>query len=512
MADVQQCLRCGREADWSEATCLGCGTTLTVDVRLLTIPPEARVRYELAKRLSTLPGLKVDLGAQLKTAAPLLAHGVTRALAAEVGRVLSRGGLEFEVLPCAASVRPSSSPDPRPRARTPALVPVLLVLLVGVAVALGLLALRTSPAAQDALRELATKSSETVRAVTAEPVSLKDAVQSVVSVRCGKSLGSGFFVSPHTVVTNHHVLCPEDERPRLVLANGTEASAAVVAGDEKHDLALLSTQVEGRPLQLADAASAELGSQVAIIGNPQGLDFTVHRGTLSFVGRATGGVGYLQIDGSINPGNSGGPVLDARGRVIGVVNARLRNADGIGFAVPANYLVAGPQPLWKDGPRSLLTEAWADFDRRTRDSEGAPLTSAKQPSVPTSFELLLVGASWLRFGRGATPQIQAVVVTTDAQPESRRWVLHLMNRDEPLCDLLRTSTVAWVRLESTDPNLDRALAQELVAHQLDRHLYVGVMVLEWSSCPGAWAHAPAELSLELPGASKPYDRTGIRRN
>lgn len=46
----------------------------------------------------------------------------------------------------------------------------------------------------------------------------------------------------------------------------------------------------------------------------------------------------LQTDTPINPGNSGGPLIDERGAVAGVVVAKMRLADGLGFAIPVDVL------------------------------------------------------------------------------------------------------------------------------------------------------------------------------
>ena len=82
------------------------------------------------------------------------------------------------------------------------------------------------------------------------------------------------------------------------------------------------------------------------IGHPFGLDRTATAGIVSGVGRSIEAPDGFQIDDAIqtdapiNPGNSGGPLLDARGRVVGV-NSQIATAGGggnvgIGFAVPAN--------------------------------------------------------------------------------------------------------------------------------------------------------------------------------
>jgi putative serine protease PepD len=99
-------------------------------------------------------------------------------------------------------------------------------------------------------------------------------------------------------------------------------------------------------LRLADSDDVRVGDSVVAIGHPFGLDRTATAGIVSGVGREIRAPDGFQIDEAIqtdapiNPGNSGGPLLDIRGRVVGV-NAQIATAGnrgnvGIGFAVPAN--------------------------------------------------------------------------------------------------------------------------------------------------------------------------------
>ena len=90
-----------------------------------------------------------------------------------------------------------------------------------------------------------------------------------------------------------------------------------------------------------------VGDAVVAIGHPFGLDRTATAGIVSGVGREIQAPDGFQIDeviqtdAPINPGNSGGPLLDARGRVVGV-NTQIATGGagggnvGIGFAVPSN--------------------------------------------------------------------------------------------------------------------------------------------------------------------------------
>ena len=167
--------------------------------------------------------------------------------------------------------------------------------------------------------------------------------------------GSGFVLDREGhIVTNNHVV-EQAQRIQITFADGSIASAQVLGQDRYSDLAVLKVDVEdGRlvPVELGDSSTLLVGQRVVAIGNPFGLERTMTVGVISALGRtlpaelATGeGVfsnpEIIQTDAAVNPGNSGGPLLDIRGRVIGV-NSAIRSEtavnSGIGFAVPVNTL------------------------------------------------------------------------------------------------------------------------------------------------------------------------------
>ncbi len=189
-----------------------------------------------------------------------------------------------------------------------------------------------------------------------------------------KGTGSGFVVASEkngvVVATNYHVIASPgfEKRPRptptelvkslnvptvtAVFEGGTKAEeslkATVVAADPDSDLAILRiANVKAAPAPLDLAGSPKLFETMTVysFGYPFGQALATGKGAPSVtVGKATisslryadnGELAFVQLDGSLNPGNSGGPVVDAKGRLVGVAVATVRNSQGIGLAVPA---------------------------------------------------------------------------------------------------------------------------------------------------------------------------------
>jgi putative serine protease PepD len=175
---------------------------------------------------------------------------------------------------------------------------------------------------------------------------------SVVLVRTGRELGTGIVVADDgTILTADHVIA-SGGIITVTFADGTTANATVAAANPKLDIATLTPAKLPQVVVPATlGGGADVGAAVVAIGNPLGLTDSVSAGVISGLDRTADTdhgkfSGLIQFDASVNPGSSGGPLLDAHGRVVGIV-VSLATPDGqdafagIGFAVPIGAALGG---------------------------------------------------------------------------------------------------------------------------------------------------------------------------
>ena len=162
------------------------------------------------------------------------------------------------------------------------------------------------------------------------------------------------------IVTNFHVL-EGASSARVVMHDQTSYMAEYVGGSRRHDLAVLRIDAPTDSLlqvRLGDSDRVRVGQSVYAIGNPFGYSATLTTGIISALSRQIEGLtgdiieDVIQVDAAINTGNSGGPLLDSRGRLIGI-NSQIASPSGtsagIGFAIPVNTVSRVVPQLIADG-------------------------------------------------------------------------------------------------------------------------------------------------------------------
>jgi serine protease Do len=355
----EPCTNCAEPVATEARQCPHCRVSVLVDVHLDRPATDGKVRYQAARALAALDGSWPPVGTLqgiLATTQPL-ARGLTRAQGRRIQQTLAAQGLSGSL---AGALPPSA------RTASRAWLPLAVVGVVAAVTAGAWFALRRSPAPPGAPAPAAVTAA--AAAPGAAPLTTAEiarrALPSTALLRCEDGLGSGFFVSPDMLVTNAHVLCPAGETIRVTFADGRGTTAEVLKSDPEIDLALLRVTGDGAPpLPLGDAGQLTVGDRVVFVGNPMGMEFTVHEGIVSSLSRSILGTAYVQLDAKINPGNSGGPVLDTQGRVVAVVSMKHPQAEGLGLALPINYAYPAHRSLLPDGPTADSPIFQAMLDR-----------------------------------------------------------------------------------------------------------------------------------------------------
>ena len=159
-------------------------------------------------------------------------------------------------------------------------------------------------------------------------------IASTVQVITPTGTGSAFYVGDGEFVTAAHVV--EDDPAWITLRNASHSVSARLVGlypFESGDVAILSATAQGMA-SLEWAGTLAPGASVAVFGYPKslGIDASITRGVVSRLFTQQG-ISYIQTDAASNPGNSGGPLVDACGRVAGVISFAYRDTEGLHFAV-----------------------------------------------------------------------------------------------------------------------------------------------------------------------------------
>lgn len=221
---------------------------------------------------------------------------------------------------------------------------------------------------------------------------VEETIRSVVSINTSKTVkvsngffggreyqsagaGSGVIIGDNGtelwIVTNAHVVDDATEIS-VVFADEAEVTAYVKGSNDENDIAVLgvsladmseSTKQTIRTAAFGDSNTLRLGEGVVAIGNALGWGQSVTTGVVSALSRDVkfddgSEMNLLQISAAVNPGNSGGALLNARGELIGINNAKYSSeeVEGVGFAIPISSIMDVMEELSLMRPRVKVSE------------------------------------------------------------------------------------------------------------------------------------------------------------
>lgn len=358
MSDAQRepCPQCGEPVILALKACPSCRGSLLVEVTLVERIGEPRARYALAREISSFgpPALPFStLQQTLDSPRPVLAQDATRLSALRLTERLARLGLQAD-LRAAGSEPPPPSPL---RGIATAGLSALALLALLLVMRSGGDGAERAPAPRHVALAADSPAPSWPRTLSPRELTAM-ALPAIVSFQSGGRLSSGFLVAPGLALTRSASL-GSGSAVKILTPSG-EVEGEVTERDDAIGLALVrvpNSKVE--PLQIGDASPLRSGTQVFFPVPTEEL-LTLQGGAVGSTARQFHGIAHLGLEGSPPSGSEGGPVLDLKGRVVGLVALQ----EGGAYLLPINYayaeshLLAPPQPApdqnqWQD----LLIEA-----------------------------------------------------------------------------------------------------------------------------------------------------------
>ena len=234
--------------------------------------------------------------------------------------------------------------------------------------------------------------------------------------------GSGVVLQPGLVATAWHVVKPA-KRIDIRLADGRILPAQLIAKDAASDIAVLGVEVELVPIGIAPAL--QLAQPVCAVGNAYGLGLSVTCGVVSALNVSDAGFNpvedFVQTDAAANPGVSGGALVDAEGRLVGMMSAIFASEGdtniGVNFATSTELLLRVVEALISDGEVQYPSPGWrleaAGRDQLT--TVAAPVISEVSDDGPAAMAgiepgdvILKIGARRVRTPRDALAALAVV--------------------------------------------------------------------------------------------------------
>lgn len=203
------------------------------------------------------------------------------------------------------------------------------------------------------------------------------------------SLGSGFIIDNGKVITNLHVI--EDAKYGYVTISGETKKHKIegyLVADKINDLALLSVPtLVGTSIEI-NGNNPEIGEKIYAIGNPKGLSGTISEGIISGI-RTFDNEELIQITAPISPGSSGGPVINNKGKLIGVSVGTLESGQNLNFAIPTKYVTTiiekDNSQITKLDIKSTIKKSTNNLDKGIK--EGLKVTNLEWQHIESSSSM-----------------------------------------------------------------------------------------------------------------------------
>ncbi len=287
--------------------------------------------------------------------------------------------------------------------RLTCLPPILRPAAVTCSFALGLLCLAIHPNSASTSELRKTPVVRAIQSATPSIVNIRGEKTVAETAQYGDSdaarrvngMGTGVVIDPRGyIVTNHHVV--KGVRQILVTSvAGQEYVAGLIAHDPVTDLAIIKiSPTSPMPvITIGNSSDLMLGETVIAVGNAYGYENTVTQGIISQLHRAvqvSDAQFYedlIQTDASINPGNSGGPLLNIDGEMVGLNVAVRAGAQGIGFAIPIDKVLAVVSRLVEEQAGCRRRYGLELDDEGSSDADGLKVKSVYADSLASQAGL-----------------------------------------------------------------------------------------------------------------------------
>ncbi len=260
---------------------------------------------------------------------------------------------------------------------------------------------------------------------------------SSVSLLCASEWsGTGFLVGQlPVVVTNHHVAA-DAKQIKITFRDGRTAKGKVIRLDRRNDLALIGfekpPEVRAR-FTIAPSDGVKPGQEVYVMGYPLpgdlGNRLSITKGIIASTVGADEDNRHFRVTAQVNPGNSGGPLLDVKGRVIGVIFAGLNAVrslilaghvpEGTNFAIKSSLLLSMLADFEEDAPKAAeLPDLTGEKIFAAYRDAVVLIYASDRPEKPEKSQ----GEEQQSLEPGLGARQRATVVKTDAR-EATEWAM-----------------------------------------------------------------------------------------